>query len=81
MELFECYWQFACCVLGDEDPSERDLRIKTAGWMWMGPGETPFDDCYTWRKIVKRHEIWSKLPPELVEEIAKYCRHPDWKIP
>lgn len=29
--------------------------------------------CYEWRKVVLRHELWSQLPQEMVEKIAKKC--------
>lgn len=29
-----------------------------------------FKFCYEWRKVVLRNELWSQLPPEIVEIIA-----------
>jgi len=32
-----------------------------------------YDDCYAWRKIVLRSELWSKLPLSIVELICDEC--------
>jgi hypothetical protein len=32
-----------------------------------------YDDCYVWRKIVLRSELWSKLPLSVIELICDEC--------
>ena len=32
-----------------------------------------YDACYEWRKIVKHNALWSMLPNEMIELIARKC--------
>lgn len=37
------------------------------------PMENDYTACYEWRKVVLRSELWSNLPVEMIEYIAKAC--------